>query len=184
MVKYIKFIHNSEILEVINFCKEWLGFNNGYQGTSDFYILIYNSDNFKALNFTTLKGKIKDLFGKTFYDVPEFIKYPKEIQRALIENSTSKSPIPFILDSAASSKTGGFDWESTPEGWNFWSKVINEKNFDLFFKKFKHNETELCRKATPIGRQHNENSIGLRYRFNKARITIQPLSNKEIIGRG
>ena len=30
----------------------------------------------------------------------------------------------------------GFDWRATPEGWAFWEKVINEKNFQLFFEKY------------------------------------------------
>ena len=184
---YIKFINNnnSEILKVITFCKEWFGFDKKmYKGKSDFYILIYNSDDFKAINFTTLEEEIRGLSGRTFYDVPQFIKYPKEIQKALVEYSISKSPIPFILEPSASLKEGGFDWSSTPEGWDFWSEVIDDENFDLFFKTIKHNETELCHEATPIGGQHNENPTGLRYRFNKARITIQSLSHEKVVGRG
>jgi hypothetical protein len=31
---------------------------------------------------------------------------------------------------------GGFDWEMTIEGDNFWLNVINNKNFNLFFEKY------------------------------------------------
>lgn len=31
---------------------------------------------------------------------------------------------------------GGFDWEGTCEGWDFWAEVINNKDFDLFFKEY------------------------------------------------
>ena len=31
---------------------------------------------------------------------------------------------------------GGFDWLETPEGYDFWWDVINEKEFNLFFEKY------------------------------------------------
>ena len=31
---------------------------------------------------------------------------------------------------------GGFDWLETPEGYNFWWDVINERDFNLFFEKY------------------------------------------------
>lgn len=30
----------------------------------------------------------------------------------------------------------GFKWKKTPEGYDFWVKVIERKNFDLFFEKY------------------------------------------------
>ena len=33
-------------------------------------------------------------------------------------------------------KTGGFEWRKTKEGLDFWHKVIEHKNFNLFFKKY------------------------------------------------
>jgi hypothetical protein len=33
-------------------------------------------------------------------------------------------------------KSSGFSWADTPEGLGFWSKVINRKNFDLFFERY------------------------------------------------
>lgn len=32
--------------------------------------------------------------------------------------------------------TAGFTWDKTREGYGFWKRVIEEKNFDLFFKKY------------------------------------------------
>ena len=36
----------------------------------------------------------------------------------------------------ADSDSGGFTWDKTPEGHEFWSEVIRRKNFDLFFEKY------------------------------------------------
>ena len=33
-------------------------------------------------------------------------------------------------------KTGGFEWRKTKEGLDFWHKVIEHKNFNLFFQKY------------------------------------------------
>ena len=33
-------------------------------------------------------------------------------------------------------KTGGFEWRKTKEGLDFWHKVIEHKNFNIFFKKY------------------------------------------------
>ena len=32
--------------------------------------------------------------------------------------------------------SGGFDWYVTEKGETFWYKVINDKDFDLFFEKY------------------------------------------------
>ena len=31
---------------------------------------------------------------------------------------------------------GGFDWDESIEGHRFWSDIIYNKNFDLFFKRY------------------------------------------------
>ena len=31
---------------------------------------------------------------------------------------------------------GGFDWDETSAGWDFWYKVISLNNFNLFFKEY------------------------------------------------
>jgi len=38
---------------------------------------------------------------------------------------------------------GGFDWIDTEEGREFWLKVINNKEFNLFFKKYPKEDKEL-----------------------------------------
>lgn len=39
-------------------------------------------------------------------------------------------------------KCGGFDWDKTKDGDDFWQEVIGEGNFDLFFEKYP-NKTKL-----------------------------------------
>lgn len=31
---------------------------------------------------------------------------------------------------------GGFQWSNTPDGYSWWNEVLNERNFNLFFKKY------------------------------------------------
>lgn len=31
---------------------------------------------------------------------------------------------------------GGFDWDISTDGYDFWSSVFYKKNFDLFYKKY------------------------------------------------
>lgn len=37
---------------------------------------------------------------------------------------------------ASDQSQGGFTWSDTEDGHDFWSKVIDEKNFDLFFEEY------------------------------------------------
>ena len=42
----------------------------------------------------------------------------------------------FEINNCASSLSGGFTWDDTPEGDDFWSDVIFRKNFERFFEKY------------------------------------------------
>lgn len=40
---------------------------------------------------------------------------------------------------------GGFTWERSPEGFEFWSDIINYKKYDVFFKKYPKKDLALPR---------------------------------------
>ena len=40
------------------------------------------------------------------------------------------------------SSSGGFTWDNTVEGFDFWDDVINGKEFDVFFKKYPKKEID------------------------------------------
>ena len=42
----------------------------------------------------------------------------------------------FEINNCAPSLSGGFTWDDTTEGYDFWSDVIIHKNFERFFEKY------------------------------------------------
>lgn len=122
----------------------------------------------------------------------DFIHFPLEIQKAMVNRSVSKSIIPFLINKHASDLGGGFDWNETPEGLHFWSQVISKKNFELFFQlkdnktnlKQQQNENQLQRKEIPHNGGDRQNTTGVLCRRRKARITVKHLGHQKIIGRG
>ena len=66
--------------------------------------------------------------------------FPREIVERMLEcqveqgNPRDVSVFENILD--ADRYFGGFTWRDTIEGSNWWSKVIDDKNFDTFFNKY------------------------------------------------
>ena len=66
--------------------------------------------------------------------------FPKEIVERMLEcqveqgNEKDVSVFETILD--ADRYFGGFTWRDTIEGSNWWSEVIDNKNFNMFFNKY------------------------------------------------
>ena len=66
--------------------------------------------------------------------------FPKEIVERMLEcqveqgNEKDVSVFETILD--ADRYFGGFTWRDTIEGFNWWSEVIDNKNFNMFFNKY------------------------------------------------
>lgn len=121
-----------------------------------------------------------------FIAIPAFLKFPKEIQKEMIRRSEYQSPIPFIFNISSDKRAGGFDWAETDEGWDFWNKVIDGRDFDLFYKRFnlKKDEVRLCNEETPLGGDSKQVKGGIRCRDHQVRVTVKPLSYKGITGRG
>lgn len=69
-------------------------------------------------------------------NVPEFINLPLELQKMMVEKSSSKSYIPFLGNICVNENIGGFKWGETEEGYKFWSDIINYKNFEIFFERY------------------------------------------------
>lgn len=73
-----------------------------------------------------LKGDIKD--------------FPIEIVQKMVDyqyEQTGKCDVSLFQKCRTSDKHAGcFTWEFTAEGQRFWNKVINYKEFDVFFKKY------------------------------------------------
>ncbi len=70
----------------------------------------------------------------------EFDKLPREIQERMLEcqeeQGNPRDADVFRNEIAAGKFEGGFAWYKTKEDWDFWGDVINEHNYNLFFKKY------------------------------------------------
>lgn len=166
---------------------------NGDATSSAVYEIYYEDTSFEILNV--------DIHANEPLGVPcrslskcEFIHLPIEIQKEMVNRSSSKSIIPFLCDVTADHYTGGFDWESTPEGRSFWEDIIIRKQFNLFFKSkdnktnFKQqqneDENQLQKEGIPRSGGNEPITTGVLCRRRKARITVKHLGHQKIVGRG
>lgn len=76
----------------------------------------------------------KDLIG----DIKGF---PIEVVEKMIERQVEQGDKADV-DVFQYTATGGFFWDETTEGCGFWSEVIINKNFDLFFEKYPKKEED------------------------------------------
>lgn len=74
-------------------------------------------------------------------DLKELKTFPKQVIEAMLieqERQIGYRDISvFIERPSASQSVKGFTWCATKNGRNFWSKVITNHDFDLFFKEYK-----------------------------------------------
>ena len=70
--------------------------------------------------------------------------FPEEVVEKMLERQVEKGNprdvSVFEKDSWADKQAGGFDWSSSPEGLLFWSVIIEEEDFDTFFKRYPKQE--------------------------------------------
>lgn len=80
------------------------------------------------------KVKPSDLIG-------EIEGFPLEVVQKMVDYQ-NKSDVTIFQDArvACGSSSLGFTWRHSPEGFDFWDKVIIERNFDVFFKKYPKQE--------------------------------------------
>lgn len=66
--------------------------------------------------------------------------FPIELVEKMIEEQVKQGNCPnvevFQKNATIDTEEGGFDWNNTNDGMDFWEEVITEGNFDLFFEKY------------------------------------------------
>ena len=74
-------------------------------------------------------------------DLKELKTFPKQVIEAMLieqEIQIGYRDISAFIERPSASKYGkGFNWCNTKNGRNFWSKVITNHDFELFFKEYK-----------------------------------------------
>lgn len=72
--------------------------------------------------------------------------FPPEILEKMLEYQEKQGNIRnvkvFEKDRWSACFAGGFQWENTDEGYNFWNKVISRKKFDIFFNRYPKDNPE------------------------------------------
>lgn len=76
--------------------------------------------------------------------VGEIEGFPIEVVHVMCERQLEQTgkvnPSVFTVDKQASCHEGGFHWESTLEGHEFWRNVIMDKDWSMFYDRFGHDE--------------------------------------------
>lgn len=80
-----------------------------------------------------MKVSKKDLKGEIEYFPIEVVS--KMVNRQVEQGNTPNVKV-FQINPSASFYKGGFAWDMTVEGYDFWFKVIVHDMFDMFFKKY------------------------------------------------
>lgn len=156
----------------------------GNTGRDSYYCIDYDPKTFQIKDYLWADNPGEDAIIKNI--LPPFMNLPLDIQVELVNRSKYESPVPFLQNVCMSESGGGFDWDETHEGWDFWNKVLDGGDTDLFYKQFKtkSNESRLFEQESPLRGSSREFTSGVRYRVNKARVTVSSLGYKEVVGRG
>ena len=80
--------------------------------------------------------------------------FPEEVVEKMlerqVEQGNKRDVSVFEKDSWADQPAGGFDWSSSPEELLFWCAIIEDKDFELFFKLYPKQEARTVKKDEAI----------------------------------
>lgn len=106
---------------------------------------------------TEIKVTEKDLTG-------DIAGFPIEVVRKMVEEQVrqgNKADVSIFQECAnRDKKHGGFEWEETEDGFEFWDMVVLYKEFDEFFEKYPKQET-----PRDAGRRKYHHRAAQRYRL-------------------
>jgi hypothetical protein len=156
----------------------------GNASTGSYYFIDYDPATYKITNYGCADSPSNVDFREN--TIPLFMTLPLDIQMEVVKRSKSNSPIPFLRDIAVSTPDGGFAWCDTPEGNDFWNRVLIDGDIDLFYKQFKskENESRLQEQENPLRGGSGEIKCGLCCRKHKPRVEINSIGYKKVVGRG
>lgn len=141
-----------------------------------------NSSNYKGVHITNLYWYIDTVDGRIHCHephldvaldpnkIPEKINkisdLPSEILQLLFQrqlDAGNRDDIKvFDRRPTADSIQGGFLWENTPEGAEFWDNFFSGRYYSYYTLNIKQDETKLQRKETSIGRSQDITGSGIR----------------------
>ena len=87
----------------------------------------------------TAHKQIEDLL-KDYTPKGDIVDFPKEVIAKMLEKQVEQgnplSILPFEQSNNRDKSYGGFNWDETSEGGEFWNNVIMNKDFNKFFNKY------------------------------------------------
>ena len=175
-----------KIVACLNYFTKGMGLlaMNGNANNNSYYYIDYDPPTYKITGYGCADSpKNVDFYMNT---IPKFMTLPLDIQIEVVYRSESNSPIPFLRDIAISESGGGFLWSDTPEGNDFWRRILQEGDTDLFYNHFKSkkHESRLQEQESPLRGGSGEIKCGLCCRKHKPRVEVKSVGYKEVIGRG
>jgi hypothetical protein len=125
-----------------------------YLPTKDLERLIISKTKFQFESFVDdLISKERARRKRTSYK-GAIADFPREVVEMMLtrqfEQTWKRDVSVFEAAFSAGPLEGGFSWAGTPEGENFWTSVIYEKNFDTFFKKYPKNKIKTDMKKETV----------------------------------
>jgi len=91
----------------------------------------------------------------------------------------------FYKDSEADKAIGGFDWVVSPEGEEFWERVIGNKDFDFFFKTYPQTKFDTTKKDISVKDFMKDNKSNLQALERRSKdvfdLTVELLTQLQIL---
>lgn len=73
--------------------------------------------------------------------IRELTGFPTEVIRAMIREQVIQENVSdvrvFQSFKSRDASNGGFDWNATSQGYDFWDRVVRKEDFAYFFKEYK-----------------------------------------------
>ena len=82
----------------------------------------------------------------------------KMIERQVMQGNPANVKV-FQADTTAEQLDGGFEWDISPEGWDFWDKVIAGMEFNVFFERYPESNRVYIVAASEAAHENGENVI-------------------------
>ena len=97
--------------------------------------------------------------------VGELREFPLAVVQKMIERQVLQG-VPanvkaFQTDATAEQLDGGFDWDVSPEGWDFWDKVIAGMEFNVFFERYPESNRVYIVSASEDDHEVGDHEVGV-----------------------
>lgn len=83
----------------------------------------------------------------------------KMVERQVMQGNPANVKV-FQADPTAPQSDGGFEWEDSPEGWDFWGSVIEGMEFNVFFERYPESNRVYIVAASEVNHKVGDHEVG------------------------